>query len=174
MLVRRAVSADAAAIAEVHVRTWQSAYTAFFDPEYLKAMDRLLDEAALERRRATLEGTEQTTFVAEEEGIILGFATIAQNRDGLGEEVGELGAIYVHPEAWNKGVGAALLTEAERYLATEGFDSAILWTLAANQRTRRFYESNGWTFDGLEHMHEATQTLRVRYAKSLPPSDKLP
>ena len=167
MYVRRAVGADAAGIAEVHVRTWQSAYIDFFTPEYLEAMDRLLDQGALERRRATLEGADQTTFVAEEGEAILGFAVVSPNRDGLAAEVGQLGAIYVHPDAWNQGVGAALLREAERWLATEGFSSAILWTLGANQRTRRFYEHNGWTFDGSEYLHESTQTLRVRYTKRL-------
>ncbi len=37
----------------------------------------------------------------------------APNRSDLGAEVGELAGLYVDPNHWNRGVGAALLAEAE-------------------------------------------------------------
>jgi RimJ/RimL family protein N-acetyltransferase len=33
-------------------------------------------------------------------------------------------------------------------LRTSGFDSASLWVLEDNPRARRFYEREGWTWDG--------------------------
>jgi hypothetical protein len=39
MLIRAAVAADVAAIAQVHVRTWQSAYRGHIPDAYLDGLD---------------------------------------------------------------------------------------------------------------------------------------
>ena len=166
MDVRRAVPDDAEAIAAVHVRTWQVAYVDYFSKEYLDGQSRFLTDSAIKHRREEIAGDEWTTFVAEGDGSILGFAAVSKNHDGLGDEVGELGAIYVDPDQWNQGVGGALLETAEASLAVSGFKRAILWTLKANERTRRFYENHDWYWDGAEKPHR-TGTELVRYAKEL-------
>jgi GNAT superfamily N-acetyltransferase len=80
--VRPARPGDAAAVAEVHVRTW----------------------------RALADGT--PVWVAEEGGRIVGFASIGDSRDTGGEGEGELLSIYVLPEAWGSGAGAGLMAVA--------------------------------------------------------------
>ena len=65
-----------------------------------------------------------------------GFASISPG-------AGELGALYVDPQAWGTGLGQALIIEAERRLA-ERHAVAGLWVLAGNVRARRFYEAGGW------------------------------
>jgi GNAT superfamily N-acetyltransferase len=166
MNVRKASPADAEGIATVHIKTWQTAYVEFFPPEYLQGMSRFLTPEGIARRREGLASTEHTTFIAEERGDILGFATVLKNGDGLGDEVGELGAIYVDPDAWDRGVGTALINAVHESLAASGFQRAILWTLAANERTRRFYERRGWHFDGTTKPHQTGAEL-VRYAREL-------
>jgi GNAT superfamily N-acetyltransferase len=167
MEIRQATPDDARAIAEVHVRTWQIAYVEFVSAEFLTGLAQLLNEPALTRRRQALEDPGQTTLVAEEDGRILGFAAAGLNRDDLGPNVGELYAIYVHPKAWDQGVGTRLITHAEAILVEAGYQRAILWTLGANARTRRFYENRGWRFEGTSYLHEASGTERVRYEKEL-------
>ncbi|MPZ48437.1 MAG: GNAT family N-acetyltransferase [Dehalococcoidia bacterium] len=164
--IRRATPADARGIAEMHVRTWQIAYRDYFSPEYLARQEVFLEEDRLRRRAEALADPSQSTIVAEEDGRVVGFAACLANRDELGDEAGELGAIYVDPRYWDRGIGTKLIKEAEGLLIEAGYKRAILWTIGANQRSRSFYENRGWRFDGTVKAHPAGVEL-VRYAKSL-------
>lgn len=53
-------------------------------------------------------------------------------------------AFYAHPDAWGTGAAAALMRRGLEDLAESGDREAVLWTLAAAGRARRFYEKNGW------------------------------
>ena len=142
MVVRRAVVADAAAIAGVHTRTWQAAYEHVFGAERLAAIDVSRRVAGWERGLAAGE----TVFVAEDGGWIVGFASVGASRDLEG--VGELYAIYALPEAWGTGAAAALAQAGVAALRNAGFAEAVLWVLEDNPRARRFYEREGWILDG--------------------------
>ena len=143
MLVRRARLEDAAAIAEVHVRTWQAAYEHVFGAERLAGLD-LAAREGLARRFAT--DPEQDAFVAEEDGRIAGFVATGPPEDD-GEER-ELYAIYVLPEAWGSAAGTGLMQAAVEAMRARGAPDAILWVLEDNPRARRFYEREGWVEDG--------------------------
>ena len=163
MLVRPARFGDAAALAEVHVRTWQAAYEHVFGAERLATLD-------LEQRRSRWESVlsapelHQRSFVVEDEdGRVVGFAATGANRDADGE--GELYAIYAFPESWGSGAGPALMRAALESLREEGFPTAILWVLEDNPRARRFYERERWTVDGGRRELEAlgVSVAEVRY-----------
>ena len=66
-----------------------------------------------------------------------------------GKSVGELAALYVDPKEWGKRIGAALIQAARSRLSERGFQKAILWILVGNVRAQRFYEADGWQFDGM-------------------------
>jgi GNAT superfamily N-acetyltransferase len=142
VLVRPACREDAAAIADVHVLTWQAAYEHVFGAERLAGIG--------ERRRTQWEERlanpppGRQVFVAEEDGRVTGFASVGDSRDEPGK--GELFAIYVHPDAWGSGAGSALMTNALD--ALRRYSSATLWVLEDNPRARRFYEREGWILDG--------------------------
>lgn len=106
------------------------------------------------------------TIVAEEDEQIMGFAGFGANRNNLGTDTGELHGLYVDPDYWSRGIGAALLLEAEAWLAQTGYQRAILWTLADSARTRRFYEGRGWQFDGVSDTHQSGVEV-VRYSRPL-------
>jgi GNAT superfamily N-acetyltransferase len=105
-------------------------------------------------------------LVAEEDGTVRGFAGFSGNEDGLDAAIGEVKGLYVDPDHWSRGIGSALLTAAEAGLRDAGYERAILWTISANDRTRRFYEHQGWHFDGSTKPHRSGVEL-VRYAKTL-------
>jgi GNAT superfamily N-acetyltransferase len=147
MLVRRAEPEDAIAVARVHVRSWQVAYRTLLPDDYL---DQLRPEDRAERYDfATLDPLKPRTIVAEEQGTIQGFATTAPSRDPDMPNHGELFALYVHPEQWGRGIGAALVSAARAHLFELGFRKALLWVLAGNVRAERFYRIDEWTPDGL-------------------------
>jgi GNAT superfamily N-acetyltransferase len=141
--VRRAEPADARAIAEVHVRTWQAAYRHAFPAEVLDNLD--VDEREALGRRL-LESKEEEIWVAEDGGRIVGFAAAGPSRTEEGSA--ELYAIYVLPEAWGTGAGPGLMAAVKDWFASEGYATAMLWVLADNPRARRFYEREGWRVDG--------------------------
>jgi GNAT superfamily N-acetyltransferase len=109
-------------------------------------------------------------FVAEVDGRIVGFASIGPSRDeGVPEQTGEIPAVYVDPSVMGKGVGRELLEEATAELRLAGFSRATLWVLEANERARRFYENEGWAWDGAisTHMFDCANEPVVRYSIDL-------
>ena len=131
-------------VAAVHVRTWQAAYEGVFGAERLAVLDEQLPRR-VERWERILRD-EGGVWVAEDEGQVVGFVSIGPERDD--PALGELYAIYVLPQAWGSGAGAALMREAVAGLR-EAFDGdAVLWVLEDNPRARRFYEREGWRLDG--------------------------
>jgi GNAT superfamily N-acetyltransferase len=141
--IRRARLDDAAAIAEVHVRTWQAAYEHVFGAERLAGID-VAGREGLARRFAADD--EYDAFVAEEDGRIVGFVAC-----GLAEEEAdqrELFAIYVLPDSWGSTAASGLMRAALDAMRARGAPDAMLWVLDDNPRARRFYEREGWRADG--------------------------
>jgi GNAT superfamily N-acetyltransferase len=162
MNVRMATAEDAAGVARVQERGWQAAYRHVFPAEDLDRggfihADRWTDRLARPPRG-------WSTFVAEEDGTIVGFTSVGPSRDEGG--IGELYAIYVDPDQWSNGTGRALIEQAERQLRGR-YGEATLWVLEDNPRARRFYERAGWAADG-GRKAEARWGVRapeVRYRK---------
>jgi GNAT superfamily N-acetyltransferase len=77
--------------------------------------------------------------------------------------------LYVRPGHAGRGIGAALLTMAIEHTRAAGYKRATLWALRQNARTRRFYEREGWTTTGVEHVFEDDGYVVpvVQYARSL-------
>jgi RimJ/RimL family protein N-acetyltransferase len=161
--IRRALPADAPAIATVHVRSWQAAYPGLVPQPYL---DRLTPESRLASWWETLSadpvaGTGTLVLVDEPEGEgeVVGFAHFGRAGDdgghqAVGQAVGEVMTIYLDPTVWGRSLGATLLEAATRELAAAGIETATLWVLETNSRARRFYERLGWRADGTTKLHD--------------------
>src|SRR5580698_1639281 len=139
MLLRQAEPDDAMAVARVHVRSWQAAYRTLLPDAYLDQL-RPEDRAA-SYDFAGLDPVRPQTIVAAAQGVIVGFATTAPSRDLELADHGELCALYVDPEQWGRGIGAALISAARASLLELGFRNALLWILAGNVRAERFYQT---------------------------------
>lgn len=170
MKLRSAEFGDARDIAEVHVLAWQVTYRGMIPDAHLDALS--VAERADNWRQliAGFDARKSGMFVAFDDAKLLGFACFCPCRDlDATSDVGELSAIYVHPDHWSHGIGRRLLQRAVEGLRTAGFSSATLWVVDANARARRFYESAGWTTDGVTKYDERPGfTLHeVRYVTSL-------
>jgi len=146
MRIRLADPLDVMAVARVHVRSWQAAYRGLMPDAYLATL-RPEDRAA-RYDFATSDPAKPRTIVAEEAGVIRGFATTMPARDPDTPSHGELCALYVDPDDWGRGYGLALIKEARRHLSSSGFSVAVLWLLEGNARADRFYRADGWLHDG--------------------------
>lgn len=151
-MVREASTGDVPAIADLHVRSWRSAYRGIVP-------DAILDGLSVEARRDTWlrvigraasdPANEGRVWIVEESGAVRGFAETRPSRD---EDVlpgtGEVHSIYLAPEAWGRGLGQRLLAHAADDLRARGFAPLVLWVIEGNARGRRFYERAGWQPDG--------------------------
>ncbi len=146
MLLRPAEPNDAIAVARVHVRSWQAAYRTLLPDDYL---DQLRPEDRAQKYHfSSLDPLQPHTIVAAEAGVIHGFATTAPAREPDMSGCGELCALYVDPDQWNRGIGVALVAAARSRLFNLGFRHAVLWVLVGNVRAERFYRMDRWSPDG--------------------------
>lgn len=146
--IRRARDADARGIAEVHVRTWREEYRDQLPGPFLNALS---VDARESHWRTELQGlaADRRPWVGEADGQIVGFVASGTARDDSATpRTGEVYAIYVLPDCWDHGVGGSLLAHAERDLLLHGYNEAVVWVVADNQRARAFYDLAGWQPDG--------------------------
>ncbi len=142
MLVRKAQTDDAAAIAKVNVDTWRSAFCDIISDAYLEALSYTNREKNF-RELICQSGDLSFAYVAEDEaGAIVGFTMGGREREGINNYAGEIYALYVS-EPWQKnGVGKMLVKAATGQLFQSGISSLLLWTLAQGSACG-FYEKLG-------------------------------
>ena len=166
--IRVAKRDDALDVARVHVRAWQVGYRGLLPDEYLSAL-RPEDRAA-RYTLGSLDPSAPATVVAEQNGAIVGFATVGAARDGGVANTGEILALYVDPSTWGLGIGRSLMCEARVILNERGFNDAILWLLEGNHRARQFYERDGWRHDDCLRTEEVwgIRVNELRFRRRLP------
>jgi GNAT superfamily N-acetyltransferase len=165
--VRAAVPADSLAAARVHVRSWQSAYRGLIAQEYL---DSLTPDVWAGRYNFGRIGFRlPSTLVAVDGSSVLGLATTGLCRDTDVSNFGELMAIYVDPSQLRTGIGRLLIAAARERLRQVGVADALLWVLDGNVGARRFYERDGWRFDGTRRTstYGNMPAEEVRYRRTL-------
>ncbi|MEU3430428.1 GNAT family N-acetyltransferase [Streptomyces gardneri] len=192
--IREATPEDAAALAGVHVRSWQAAYRDLLPGPYLDSLDPE-ERAAVWRDRLTAPDRPTVLLATEADGRVVAFSCL---RAWPGEEpeeseesgsshashgpdgtdgtdaldpttTAELAALYALPEVWGTGVGRSLLAASTEVLVTAGFRTAVLWVFTDNTRGRRFYEAAGWRPDG-RAVHDVTggrELEELRYRREL-------
>ena len=142
MRIRRALVADASAIARVSVDTWRSAYRGIVPEHYLASLS--YDDRA-ERMRSTLADpdSERCCYIAADDGgEVVGLASGGPRREGDARYTGELYALYVLAERQRAGAGRDLTRAVAADLLRRGMRSMLVWVLADNP-SRHFYESLG-------------------------------
>ncbi|MGL4312589.1 MAG: GNAT family N-acetyltransferase [Sphingomonas sp.] len=142
--IRRATPGDARRIGAVHVQAWQEAYAGLLPPNEVARWG-ATSRAAM-WRRAIVSGTARGIYVAEIDGVIIGFGACADQRAAALDQrgyTGEITALYVLRMAQRRGAGQALMRALARRLIAEGDRAMALWVLASNAPARRFYEAMG-------------------------------
>ena len=132
-------------IGEVHAEGWRVAYADVFEADWLST--------AVAERRARwvdllprlLAAPGHHVLVAESADRVIGFVHAGPSED---RDLGEVFALYVHPEWWGRGASAPLLASGIRHLRDDGVDTIGLWTLAVPGRARSFYDKVGLVFEG--------------------------
>ena len=164
--VRPAAPADARAIAEIRLASWRATYAGIVPATILDRMDVARNETWIAGLIAEPQG--RATLVVEDgEGRVAGYALTAPARDEDAAGLGEVEAIYLHPEVLGRGLGRRLLQAAVAGLDAAGFESVVLWVLSENERARHFYERSGFRPDGAARMldFDGTPIEEIRYRR---------
>lgn len=136
--------------------------------------DAFLDDIRLEQWRARWSerlNSDQLppVRVATRDGAIVGLCIVAtpSRDDDTGEDVAEIVAMNVSPEAWRSGVGTALMTDALDRFRRDGWRVVSLWVVDGNDRAQKFYEQFGFEFDGASATHEPSGARELRMRLTL-------
>lgn len=166
--VRHAGLDDAAGIETVRIATWKACFRGIVSDAFLDSLT--VTPPRIQRYRKVVQGAQRAALVVACSGpeiIGMGVAEPASDQQ-MDADVGEVRALYVLPGWQGRGVGRALLENLTDALRARGYRAAVLWTLRDLPPTRRFYEANGWTFDGTEDTHDWHGPVHlVRYARDL-------
>lgn len=155
--IRAATLADAPAIAKVRVHSWRATYRGMIPDAYLDAM-KVEDSEALWGRVLAAGPNTTSTFVAEDDAGVVGFASgVMKPEAKLGFDC-ELTGIYLIREAQRGGIGRRLVAAVAGAQRAHGATAMIAWVVAANKPARAFYEQLGgelvveqpFTWDGMD------------------------
>lgn len=131
--VREALGSDAQATARVYAESWRAAFGHVLSEEDVPA-------AVLRERGKGLVSAPMCLVAEQSPGEVLGVVA------GVPAS-GHLDVLYVAPDGWGRGAGAALLAAAVARLSATG-QRPWLWVWEENQRALAFYRREGWGDDG--------------------------
>ena len=153
MTVRNAEFEDMKRLGHIMSVSFRTAFSEFISPRTLDACAR--EEGCI----ALLEGIFREGKMHFLIGGDSGMLVWQEAEDGA-----EIMAIHSLPESWGTGLGKALLAEALRQI---GDRPVFLWAFRENKRARRFYEKNGFCWDGTQRVSEFDGAVEVRYVKEV-------
>ncbi|MBN1625819.1 MAG: GNAT family N-acetyltransferase [Deltaproteobacteria bacterium] len=154
MNIRKAVPEDASGIAKVHVDSWRSAYRGLLHDGRLDRLDYI---RGADHFRETIIRESEGFYVVEDVAGIIGVLVLGPCRDQELDctSAGEVYALYLAPDYWRKGIGRVVMREAELLLKSQGYSRIALWVFESNKPARLFYETIGFTADGVNRIIDA-------------------
>ena len=143
--IRRAVAADAAAVAELAARTFADWFAADNSAEDLQAHLECSYGEVLQRRE--IEDRDWVTLLAESEGRAIAYAQVKRGETPAcveGETPIEIARFYVDRAFHGKGIAQQLMSEAIDAARELGGETIWLGVWERNPRAIAFYEKCGF------------------------------
>ena len=147
MNIRPYAESDSADVVRLSLDAWAPVFVSIeqaLDPEVFRSFYpdgwRVHQQKAVE---AALASEEQNVWVAETEGVTIGFVSVALHDK---DQMGEIHMVAVDPAHQGKGVGSALTAFALEWMRGEGMVLAMVETGndPGHAVARRTYESAGF------------------------------
>ena len=114
------------------------------------------------------------SVLLEDDGAVVGFTSFRQAYEGVPpaesgprlDGVAHVGAVFVSPTHWRRGIARRMLELADDEMRARGFRSARLWT-PDGAPAEQLYASCGWEPDGRRMWHDWVGVWVVGYSKTL-------
>ncbi|MFJ5992300.1 GNAT family N-acetyltransferase [Lentzea sp. NPDC092896] len=119
-------------------------------------------EAARPGVESALANEPSLLLLAQEDGEAVGFIAGGPQET----DTAYINYVGVHPDAWGKGVGEALLRALPDALIKNGYEKAELLVYVDNVRGVRLYERLGWIKVGAPVPHPRNGRVEQRYSFS--------
>ncbi|WNB92869.1 GNAT family N-acetyltransferase [Bacillus sp. NEB1478] len=139
MNIRQAVLEDAASIAEVQVKSWQSSYKGLVKECYLQSMS--ISERTGRWKDWIYADPTHHVLVLEDNKKVTGFISGGKIRSEHPYD-SEIYALYLIKEVQRKGYGTLLIKAFAEKIKNEGKESMVVWVLADNP-SKQVYISLG-------------------------------
>ncbi|MCL2517227.1 MAG: GNAT family N-acetyltransferase [Oscillospiraceae bacterium] len=155
---------DAYEYTACHIACWQMAYKDIIPDDYLKNMPKEIEQRTEKLRKRINELSDSPFHSVKLENKMIGILSFGKSRDEDKSDAGEVYAIYLLADFWDKGYGRQMMNYAVAALKNNGYHEIIVWVLEENNRARRFYEKCDFSFDGTKKELQIGKTLiEVRY-----------
>jgi GNAT superfamily N-acetyltransferase len=155
--VRPARVEDVAAMARMHMRSWEETYRGVMpdhvldDPGLVAARERFWTTVLTDERfRAS------RAVLAERDGSVIGVALAGPTQDPELKGMMHLYVLYVLAAEHGSGAGSALL---DAVLAPQ--EPATLWVADPNPRAQAFYRKHGFVADGTVQIEDGVREIRM-------------
>lgn len=136
----------AADLGLIHSKSWQKAYTGII-PNHIIADFTPDKRAKIFEQALATRPEEYYMFTADDSPAGLAILSKCSEEDQP-DYVGEIYAIYFHPDYWGTQATDKGLKFCISRLKELGFTQIHIWVLEDNLRARIFYEKFGFVFDG--------------------------
>jgi len=128
-------------LSKIYEQSWRKTYRGIIPQNYLDAIPK-----GHWNKNFDIPGW--NTVVCIKDGEYIGTSSFSKSRFDKYPDSGEIISIYLIPEYIGKGYGSKLLEFAIKELKDQRFKDVFLWVLEENFRARKFYENNGFVYDG--------------------------
>ncbi|MBW8310101.1 MAG: GNAT family N-acetyltransferase [Candidatus Paracaedibacteraceae bacterium] len=146
MIIRPTTTNDHETIVNIAIQGWRHAYASILPATILDNLD---PDQRLSARKSWFNHPEKHSFVAEIKNQIVGFCDFGISKQPELAE-GEIYAIYVLKDFYNKGIGRVLMTAAFNFLQQNKVKDCIVVAFAENTPALIFYERLGFHFKQLK------------------------
>ena len=148
---------DAAALAQIMIAAWRSGFRGILSGDTIDKYTQF--PPCQEMFTQLLASGAGTMYLAKGDGQPLGllFWLEEENRTARIE------AILTCPEAWGKGIAAALMERCVTDAKAAGYDTLQVWPFAENHRAKRFYEKHRFLPTGNTRMGDALEEEYINY-----------
>ncbi len=150
----------------IHSCSWKKAYAGIIP-------DEIISEFTPEKRSEiflnVIDTQSEEYYLFKIDAQPVGIASLSKSHEkNAPNYVGEIYSIYFHPNYWGTPITQTAFQFCVDRLKTLGFTHVTIWVLDENIRAKKFYEKNGFIFDGHSEEIEIGIKLReIRYSKEI-------
>ena len=145
MDIRKGRVEDIEVISSILARSWKVAFKGSVPQEYL---DELKEDFWVEFFQKGIAEGQITVQLVYENQLPVGCISYGKSRDPKLADWAEIITLYLLPEFFGKKYGKALLDVALTEMKEQGYENVYLWALDENERARKFYEGQGFLWNG--------------------------